>query len=57
MTEKPGSKNPHFADLLICRALSQRSGQVSLAPLDDSLELRAHKVVKRRLLKTPKRKP
>jgi len=46
------SKNPHFADLFICRALSRRYGEVSLAPLDDSLELQAHEVAKNRLLKS-----
>lgn len=43
------SKNPHFADLLIGRALKRRYGEVSLAPLDDSLEWEAHRVMKRRL--------
>ncbi|HHW41323.1 MAG TPA: glutamine amidotransferase [Syntrophomonadaceae bacterium] len=45
------SKNPHFADLLIARALARRHGEVSLAPLDDSLEWHAHRVVKERLQK------
>jgi hypothetical protein len=36
-------KNPAFADLLITQALSRRYGQVNLAPLDDSVEILAHK--------------
>lgn len=43
------SKNPHFADLLITRALSRRHGSVNLAPLDDTLEINAHRVMERRL--------
>jgi CobQ-like glutamine amidotransferase family enzyme len=35
-------KNPHLADYLIARALERRNGTVELAPLDDSLEWRAH---------------
>lgn len=45
------SKNPHFADLLIKRALARRYGSVLLAPLDDSLEWQAHEIMKRRLQK------
>ena len=43
------SKNPHFADLLISRALFRRNGSVDLAPLDDTLEINAHRVMERRL--------
>jgi CobQ-like glutamine amidotransferase family enzyme len=43
------SKNPHFADLLIARALSRRYGAVGLAPLDDALEVHAHRVMAGRL--------
>jgi CobQ-like glutamine amidotransferase family enzyme len=38
-------KNPHFADLLIRLALRQ---QVAVAPLDDTLELEAHREMVRR---------
>jgi CobQ-like glutamine amidotransferase family enzyme len=40
-------KNPHFADLLIRRALARR-GVEELAPLDDNLELAAHHFVTER---------
>jgi CobQ-like glutamine amidotransferase family enzyme len=43
------SKNPHFADLLITRALSRRHGSIDLAPLDDTLEVNAHRVMEKRL--------
>ncbi len=43
------SKNPHFADLLIARALQRRHGSVDLAPLDDALEIHAHRVMEGRL--------
>lgn len=36
-------KNPGFADALIAQALSRRYGNVTLAPLDDALEMSAHK--------------
>jgi len=36
-------KNPHFADLLISKALERRYGQVKLKPLDDTIEWQAHK--------------
>lgn len=36
-------KNPHFADQLIIQALARRYGKVELEPLDDKLELNAHK--------------
>ena len=45
-------KNPHFADLLIERAL-QRQGQGQLPPLDDSLELSAHSAVRQRMAVRP----
>jgi CobQ-like glutamine amidotransferase family enzyme len=35
-------KNPAFADRLISLALARKYGDASLAPLDDSLERRAH---------------
>jgi lipid II isoglutaminyl synthase (glutamine-hydrolysing) len=41
-------KNPHFADLLIERAL-QRKGSVRLQPLDDDVELSAHEQIRTRL--------
>lgn len=43
------AKNPHFADLLLLRALSRRYGVVSLSSLDDTLEEHAHNVMKKRL--------
>jgi len=36
-------KNPHFADHLITQALTRRYGNLSLEPLDDALEISAHK--------------
>lgn len=45
------SKNPHFADLLISRALSHHHGRVHLAPLDDGLEWQAHRVMRERIVK------
>ncbi len=36
-------KNPHFADLLITKALKRRYGKIKLTPLDDSIEWQAHK--------------
>lgn len=36
-------KNPWFADLLIEKALSHKYGTVKLPPLDDTLELNAHR--------------
>lgn len=41
-------KNPHFADLLLARALG-RSGAAQLAVLDDSPEMAAHNAVNERL--------
>jgi CobQ-like glutamine amidotransferase family enzyme len=43
------SKNPHFADLLITRALSRRYGSVDMVPLDDTMEINAHRVIEERL--------
>jgi len=45
-------KNPHFADLLIQRALSRRGGG-TLAPLAATEELQAHQFVSERLLGRP----
>ena len=43
-------KNPHFADLLITRALQRRYGaNIALEPLDDRLELQAHHTMIERL--------
>lgn len=36
-------KNPAFADHILALALSRRHGRVELEPLDDSLEMEAHK--------------
>lgn len=36
-------KNPHFADYLISKALKRRYGEVKLEPLNDTIELEAHK--------------
>ena len=41
-------KNPHFADLLLLRALRRR-GFSRLEPLDDSVEMSAHRSVKERV--------
>ncbi|MBI3971429.1 MAG: hypothetical protein HY332_09080, partial [Chloroflexi bacterium] len=38
-------KNPHFADHLLLLALRRRRPNATLAPLDDTLEWRAHRVV------------
>ena len=35
-------KNPHFADLLISKALQRRYGQIKLKTLDDTIEWQAH---------------
>lgn len=35
-------KNPHFADYLLLLALERRYPQLTLAPLDDFLEMKAH---------------
>jgi CobQ-like glutamine amidotransferase family enzyme len=42
-------KNPHLADLLLTRAL-QRRGVFRLEPLDDAVELEAHRAVQERVL-------
>ncbi|TMC31316.1 MAG: glutamine amidotransferase [Chloroflexi bacterium] len=41
-------KNPHFADLLLDRALRRR-GSVRLQPLDDTVELSAHETIRARV--------
>ena len=38
-------KNPHFADHLLSLALRRRYAGATLAPLDDTLEWRAHQVI------------
>ncbi len=43
------AKNPHFADLLLVKALSPQE-EISLALLDDSLEILAHNTMKKRLI-------
>src|ERR1700674_2038026 len=43
-------KNPHFADLLLGRAL-QRRGFTRLEPLDDTVEMSAHESVRQVVLK------
>lgn len=43
-------KNPHFADLLIKLALEKKyNSPISLSPLNDSLEIQAHRVIAKRL--------
>jgi len=42
-------KNPHFADHLLRLALRRRHGEVTLQPLDDTLEERAHAAIVRRV--------
>ncbi|HHY40038.1 MAG TPA: glutamine amidotransferase [Syntrophaceticus sp.] len=44
------AKNPHFADLLLVKALSPQE-EISLEPLDDSLEILAHNTMKKRLIR------
>jgi CobQ-like glutamine amidotransferase family enzyme len=41
-------KNPHLADVLICLALRRSHGDVDLAPLDDTEEVRAHTAARAR---------
>jgi hypothetical protein len=41
-------KNPHLADLLLLRALRRR-GFSRLEPLDDSVEMSAHRSVRERV--------
>jgi CobQ-like glutamine amidotransferase family enzyme len=43
-------KNPHFADLLLERALQKR-GFHRLEPLDDSVEMSAHDSVRQVVLR------
>jgi CobQ-like glutamine amidotransferase family enzyme len=43
-------KNPHFADHLLGLALTRRYGAAELAPLDDTLEFTAQRVMVERLL-------
>lgn len=45
-------KNPHFADYLIHKALDRKHGEVELPPLDDGLELRAHRAAIARAKRT-----
>ncbi len=45
-------KNPHFADHLLRLALARRHPHETLAPLDDTLEWRAHQTILRRQLRT-----
>lgn len=40
-------KNPQFADYLLTLALRRRYGEVTLAPLDDQIEARAHDAARR----------
>ncbi|HZW83223.1 MAG TPA: hypothetical protein VFF14_07410 [Candidatus Deferrimicrobium sp.] len=42
-------KNPHFADLLLSKAVERRSGNSNLRKLDDTLELAAHNYMLNRL--------
>lgn len=46
------SKNPEFADRLISTALSNKYGEIELAPLDDTIELKAKEFIVRRESKT-----
>lgn len=47
-------KNPQFADLLIKIALKRRYGEVDLSPLDNKIEIQAHKAaIKGSLSQTP----
>ena len=41
-------KNPHFADHLLKLSLQRRYGQVELAPLDDTVEMAAHRAALQR---------
>jgi lipid II isoglutaminyl synthase (glutamine-hydrolysing) len=41
-------KNPHFADHLLKLSLQRRYGPVDLAPLDDTLEMAAHRAAAQR---------
>lgn len=42
-------KNPAFADMLLKTALERKYGKADLAPLDDTMELRAHSYMENRL--------
>lgn len=42
-------KNPAFADMLLETALARKYGRAELAPLDDTMELRAHDYMEKRL--------
>lgn len=44
-------KNPHFADLLISKALERRYGKIKLEPLDDSIEWNAHQSAVKKTLR------
>jgi CobQ-like glutamine amidotransferase family enzyme len=46
------SKNPEFADRLMSTALSNKYGEIELAPLDDTIELKAKEFIVRRESKT-----
>jgi lipid II isoglutaminyl synthase (glutamine-hydrolysing) len=50
-------KNPHLADHLLRLALARRHPGATLAPLDDSLEWRAHEVILRRYPRRGERRP
>jgi lipid II isoglutaminyl synthase (glutamine-hydrolysing) len=51
-------KNPHLADHLVSLALQRRYGpSVGLAPIDDTLEWRAHEAMLRRLGVSPLARP
>ncbi len=41
-------KNPHFADHLLKQSLQRRYGSVDLAPLDDTVEMAAHRTALQR---------
>jgi lipid II isoglutaminyl synthase (glutamine-hydrolysing) len=45
-------KNPHLADHLLTLALGRRHPEVTLAPLDDTLEWRAHDVILHRFARS-----
>ena len=44
-------KNPKVADKVILRALRKRNGEVTLEPLDDTLENKAHEIMYKRIVK------
>ncbi len=45
-------KNPRLADVLLTQALARRHGAVALAPLDDAVELAAHRTAVQRAYAT-----